>query len=280
MQVQLSEDIRVQQIISDLLDQKTWLSFSSLKQFMESPKDFIDYKLKKFEQTAAMIYGAMVHCLVLEPEYFEKRYHCLDDKDICMQIGGAKPRATKAYKEWYEVAISEANGRIIVETEDYEAAKRVAIEVKTNRASSKILRLCDQREKPIEWECMNFKFKGFIDMVGEKGRGDLKTVPDANPRKVQRQIIQDGWYIQGAMYEEGDRSKKPYHITAVDRKGGVSVVEIPERLLEIGTQHYHHAVEKFNECIFNDAFGQSYDFWSERWDGLYVAEIPGYIFDR
>lgn len=254
------------------------LSYSSLSAFKSSPKDFIDYKLGVREETDAMLYGSMLHCLVLEPDDFENRYHILDDRDICVQIGGAKPRATKAYKEWKEIAFSEAAGKIIVETGDYLAAKIAAENIRHNRASAKVLNLATVHEKPIEWEFKNFKFKGFIDGIGEKAVFDLKSMPDAKPDKVQREIMQRGLYLQAAMYLYAEGKPLDYYIIAVDRKGGISVHKLEMALIEHGMKEYDSLLDKFNHCILSDAFNQSHDFYSTRFDGIFMCEKPSYLY--
>lgn len=278
MELQHIKIDNMQGIIDDLMSHEGHLSFSSLKAFAESPATFAEYKLAKREPTDAMLFGAMLHCLVLEPQDFENRYLCLDDREICNQIGGAKPRATKAYKEWYAVTVTEAGDRQIVETNEYLAAKIIASNVLHNRASAKVLDLCWEHEQPIEWEFMNFKFKGFIDGIGEKAICDLKTCPDANPDKFQRDIISNKYYLQAAMYLYAEEKNLPYYIIAVDKKSGVSVHKLEDKLIELGMKEYIELLNRFNECILKDHFDQSFDFWAERMDGIYVAEKPGWLY--
>jgi hypothetical protein len=57
-------------IISGLMSGESHLSYSSLKAFKKSPIDFINYKMGKKETTDAMLFGSMLHCLVLEPQDF------------------------------------------------------------------------------------------------------------------------------------------------------------------------------------------------------------------
>lgn len=278
MELQHIKIDNMQGIIDALMSHEGHLSFSSLKAFAESPATFAEYKLAKREPTDAMLFGSMLHCLVLEPQDFDNRYLCLDDRDICVQIGGAKPRATKAYKEWLAVTVSEAGNREIVETNEYLAAKIIASNVLHNRASAKVLDLCWQHEQPIEWEFMNFKFKGFIDGIGEKAICDLKTCPDANPDKFQRDIINNKYYLQAAMYLYAKEVNLPYYIIAVDKKSGVSVHKLEDKLIELGMKEYIELLNRFNECILKDHFDQSFDFWAERQDGIYVAEKPGWLY--
>lgn len=274
----LTKQTVIDQIIDRLMRHDDHLSYSSLMAFRRSPKEFIDYKLGIKEETDAMVYGSMVHCLVLEPDEFENRYAVLEDTDICNQIGGAKPRATKAYKEWRAAFEAENQGKTLVSQEDYEHAKRIAINVKSNRASAKVLAAAPEHEKGIEWEYNNFRFKGFIDAIGDKAIFDLKTCADAAPDKFQRDLVQKGYYLQAAMYLRGINQLLPYYIIAVDKKGGVSVHQMHNHLIEHGLKEYDKLMEDFNRCILLEQFEQSYDFFAERFDGIYVADKPAYLY--
>src|SRR5687767_9617340 len=97
-----SRQEHIDRIVNGLMSHENHLSYSSISAFKHSPRKFIDYKMGIKEETDAMLYGSMLHCLVLEPDDFFNRYHTIEDGDICNQIGGAKPRATKVYKEWYQ----------------------------------------------------------------------------------------------------------------------------------------------------------------------------------
>lgn len=265
-------------VIDSLMDHTGHLSFSSLKAFAESPATFAEYKLAKKEPTEAMQFGSMLHCLVLEPQDFDNRYLCLDDADIIAQIGGAKPRATKLYKEWKAITVAEAGDREIVDTNSYISAKIIASNVLHNRASRKILDMCWEHEKPIEWEFKNFIFRGFIDGKGEKAICDLKTCSDAKPKKFQRDLIDNKYYLQAAMYLYAIGENIPYYIIAVDKDSGVSVHKLEDRLIEHGMEEYNTLLDSFNECILKDAFDQSYDFHSDRFDGTFICEKPGWLY--
>lgn len=270
---------KVETIVNRLMSHEDHLSYSSLSAFRECPKDFINYKLGDKEETDAMRYGAMLHCLVLEPQDFENRYYILDDATICIQIGGAKPRATNAYKEWKAGIIEEASGKIIVEPGEYQTAKITADNIHYNRASRKILDICPQREKPVEWEYMNFRFKGYKDGEGERAIFDLKVMPDANPEKVDREIVNRWLYVQAAMYIYGTgEGAKDYYIIAVDKKSGICVKQLHKNLIEQGMDEYDKLIKQFNHCILTDAWDQSYDFWSERYDGIHVCEKPAWLY--
>lgn len=269
---------KIEALVASLMSHEGHLSYSSLSAFKSSPRDFVDYKMGVREETDAMLYGSMLHCLVLEPDDFFNRYHILDDADICMQIGGAKPRATKVYKEWKAVALQEAGDKIMVETDDYVAAKIAANNILNNRASAKIIRQFTVKEKPVEWEFKNFKFKGYIDGDGEKLMGDIKSMPNAAPKEVQREIVKRGLHIQAAMYLYAIGQVKDYYIIAVDRKNGISVHKLEMALIEEGMNEYNRLLDSFNHCILTDSFDQSHDFWATRHDGIFMCEKPSYMY--
>jgi hypothetical protein len=277
MATKLCENEIHQEIIGKLMDKEDCLSYSSLCAFIDSPKTFIDYKLGKKEQTDAMLYGAMLHCLILEPHDFFNRYFCIDDTDKCEEIGGAKPRATKAYKEWHSGMTANAGKKTIIKPGEYEHAKIVAENVLHNRASRKVLSMAKNHEQKVEWEYINFKFKGFIDGEDEVII-DIKSMADACKKKAQREIVDNKHYLQAAMYLTARGVDKDYYIIAVDKKGGVSVHLLNKQLIAQGKQEYKFYVNKFNECILDDAWNQSYDFYADRWDGIYTAEKPGWMY--
>jgi hypothetical protein len=268
---------KIDQLITDLMNGTKKLSFSSLKAFRNSPSDFIDYCFREKEQTDAMKLGLIIHCLVLEPEQFEKRYTIMDDTEICVQIGGAKPRATTKYKEWKEVFELTAIGEIIP-FKVWQQANIIAGNIQHNRAAGKVLSICPNREQHIEWNYKNFAFHGYYDGGGEKARLDIKLVPDASPRKAQRTII-DMWYHgQAGMYLTAEGKRLPYYIICADRKGGVSVHKIDKSLLDHALEEYSDLVDKFNECLLKENFNQSYDFWAESYDGIFVVDKPAYMY--
>lgn len=271
-------DAKVEQLMHDLTTGTKKLSFSSIKAFRQSPRDFLDYQFRQREQTDAMKLGVLIHCLVLEPGQFDQRYTVMDDSEKVDEIGGGNPRATNLYKAWKAEFLATSKGEV-VPLKTFQQAQVISGNIIHNRASAKVLSICDgQSEEHIEWDYKNFKFHGYIDKSGSKAILDIKLVPDASPRKAQRTII-DMWYHgQAAMYSTGKGLRLPYYILCADRKGGVSVHKIDKSLLDHGLQEYSDVIDKFNECLFKENFNQSYDFWSEQYDGIFVVDKPAYLY--
>jgi hypothetical protein len=136
---------------------------------------------------------------------------------------------------------------------------------------------------------LNFWWRGFIDLEGDDDIADLKTMPDANRKKVDREIKSRKLYLQSVMYGMGAKAKaelegrpwkpKNHHIIAVDKLGGISCHTFDKRILEYGMQELEFYVKKFNYAVLTEAWDSSQDFYSDRWDGTFVCEKSGAMFD-
>lgn len=268
---------KIDELISDLMSGVKTLSFSSLKAFKNSPSDFIDYCFREKKQTDAMLLGQLIHCLVLEPEQFNERYTVLDDAEKVAEIGGGNPRATKVYKEWKAIFMETCKGHVIP-LKMFQQATIIAGNITHNKAAKKVLSLCPNREQKIEWQYKNFGFRGYYDLGGEKIRADIKKVPDASPRAAQRTIIQMWYHGQAAMYLTAEGVILPFYIICADAKGGVSVHKLDKSLIEQGLEDYSNIVDKFNECLLKENFNESYDFWAESYDGIFLCDKPAYMY--
>jgi hypothetical protein len=274
---------KIKKLLQDLADGKRSLSYSALREFRESPQDYIDYALREKVQTEAMLLGTVTHCLVWEAKEFEKRYTVMDDTAICKKLvdekGSKSPRATNDYKAWKEQFYTDHAGLNIISLKIANTAKFMAKAVLSNRAARIVIAQCTEFEKKISWEYKNFKFTGYIDGCGDKAMADLKVMKAAKAKKAQRTIIDNWYYGQGAMYQVGWLMKRiPFYNICVDRKGGVSVHLLENKLIDTGIKEYEDAVDQFNLCLFKDRFAESFDFWSELKSGIYIMEKPAFMY--
>jgi len=276
------------ELIQKIEDGKQTLSFSALKSFAQSPQHFIRYKLGDKPQTDAMMLGKVLHCLVLEPESFDKKYFVLNDSEICAQIGGLKPRATKAYKEWVSGQQSKIQGREIVEMQDYDQAFKMRNSVYENEVMRRYVSKIKQTESKVEFNHMGFDFVGYID-GGDFDKDDciiidLKMVQTAEPRKVERVIFDELYFMQLEMYRIGlqqmhgiDMNESKCYILAVDRMCNVSVHKIHADLLKFGRQKFEYLIKRFNECTFKNKWHEGYEFYSEL-GGIFLIDRPAYSY--
>jgi hypothetical protein len=265
----------VKLIISDIIAQRTGLSYTALSNFAESPRHFIDYKMQKVEETPAMLYGSMLHCLILEPDDFLKRYFVFDDTAKVAEIGGGNPRNTNAYRQWKAEQFLTQGERKAIDPQEYQHAKIVALNVRYNRASSEIMNACPIREQKVNWIDYNFAFRGIKDLEGDDIIADIKSCPDANPEAFGWKIRKERLALQAYMYVR--ETKKVFYWIAVDKLGGVSVHYCKPSWIEWGREEYNRLLIAFNDCIIRDAWDQSYDFWAPYWNGIYDAEKPAYL---
>lgn len=93
-----------------------YISVSELKSFIDSPYSY--YKryiqgIRDNKKSSAMTFGSLVHCLVLEPELFDKEY---------LVTTVRKDARTKAYQE----VLEQAGARQCISPADLERAKQCA----------------------------------------------------------------------------------------------------------------------------------------------------------
>lgn len=270
-------DVFVSQLVNQVKNKEIKLSYSSISQFKKSPRSFIDYKMGKKEQTDAMLLGSLVHCLVLTPELFDKQYYLFDDSEKVAEIGGGNPRATNKYKEWKAEQLSSIAANLcIISKENLNQAKVMSEAVLTNSSSKAVLDKCPEREVKINFEINGLSFISFIDAKGEECMADLKICQDAEPKKFQRTIINDGYYLQGGVYSVAIEEIKPFYIIAVDRSGGVSVHKLMDGLIEHGMNEFERLTREFNDCVTNNDFHCSFEYRSH--SGFFHMDKPAYAF--
>jgi len=269
-------DVFISELISKVKGKELRLSYSAISQFKKSPRSFIDYKMQKKEQTDAMRLGSIVHCLVLTPSLFDSTYFLLDDQEKVKEIGGGNPRATKVYKEWKAGEVEKAGEKTIISFDEYNQAAIMADCVLNNSSSKRILDACPEREVKVEFEINGLPFVSFIDAKGNDCILDLKICSDADPKKFQRTIINDGYYLQGGVYSVAIEELKPYYIIAVDRTGAVSVHLLMESLIEHGMNELDRLTREFNKCVEKNDFHCSYEYRTN--SGVYPIDKPPYAF--
>jgi exodeoxyribonuclease VIII len=103
----IQKDLNMNNIIKETdewyYNDTSFITNSHLKVLADGgPEALKHYFEKGSEDKPEFAFGRAFHCLILEPEEFTNRYYIFDDTDICKEIGGARPTATKKYKEWRE----------------------------------------------------------------------------------------------------------------------------------------------------------------------------------
>ena len=272
---------QIHDLINGLLNQEKHLSYSSLSAFKKSPLDFLHYKFQQREATPAMAFGSMAHNFILQYETFFSNYYVIDKdapkRPTIAQYNAKKPSDdTLAAIEYWDDLEQESFGQILITHNDLNELDKISNSLFKNAAAMHLIIKCKDFEKEYDFNHDNFSFKSFIDAEDSNIRLDLKIVQNAEPKKFQRDAIAYGYHIQAAMYELAG-GKRDYYLIALDRNGGVSVNKLSDELIAHGMQQINNLLENFNRCILEDAWLQSYEFYSTRADGAYEFELPKYL---
>ena len=212
---------------------KEHLSYSALTQFKKSPNHLLAYWEGKQKTTDAMLFGSLIHKIILQPETFDFEYVVFEGK-------------TRRGKEWVEFAEINKNKTIIKQSE-LDAALEITNAVANDKIFMDLISKCTKTEKRVEWIEQGVNFKGFVDMVGDGWIADIKTCTDA--LKLKRDIYYNDYKMQGAMYLENFPPNTKYYIIAVEKNipYNVKVFRLAENMLEAGYLDYIDLTTKYNE---------------------------------
>lgn len=258
-QWQYSEEFKAE--IDAIIEGEKGLSFSSLKAFLQSPHSFYKYKTEK-KTSQSMQDGIAFHMAVLQPERFDETYFVLDDTDKCAEIGGASPRSTKAYKEWYSSQIEANNPKILLKKDDYDTFKKMSNYLRLNSATKGLMEGLKSTEEDFSLEYEGLLVTGKIDGIGEDYIVDLKKVADASLQKVRWLIRDMAYNMQGAIYCMA-KKKENYFLIFIDDNCECTVVKLCSETLAEGLAKFDGAINGFRSCVEIDGgFFQSYEFFN------------------
>tara|TARA_R100001530_G_scaffold118138_1_gene85281 strand:- start:435 stop:1145 length:711 start_codon:yes stop_codon:yes gene_type:complete len=220
---------------------KDRLSYSALSQFSKSPNHLLSYWQQDFEPTSAMLYGSLVHKMILQPESFSDDYVVFE--------------GTRRGNVWNEFkALNDS--KTIVTAKEYNHALKTFNRAKENKVFRELLMQTTQAEKHIEWKYNGIKYHGFCDMVGDNFIADIKTCQDAGD-KFARDLRYNDYSLQATMYLTG-LPKENYYIIAVEKSEpyNVQVYKIGDQLLSNANKRYYNLNEQYKNW---DGSPQSYN---------------------
>lgn len=248
------------QKIEGVMSGEKHLSFSAIKSFLTSPQHFYRYKMEKVT-TKAMNDGKIFHMATLEPDKFKETYWVLDDFDKCEEIGGAKPRSTKAYKEWKLEEVVKYGDKEMISGDDFDTFMKMSDYLRVNSATRKLMAGLESKELPIEFEHEGFKIVGQIDGKGKDYIVDLKKVADASFKKV-RWVIEDMMLaMQAAIYCQS-QSISNYYLIFIDVSCNTTVVKLSTEKIQEGFNKFDIGLNEFRRCAEEDLFHSSYEFFN------------------
>jgi exodeoxyribonuclease VIII len=237
------------------------ISASQLKEIGRSPyhywSRYLDPNRVAMVPTAAMRFGSLAHCAVLEPDELSKRYQLAPD------------RRTKEGKA--AVIEMAAAGIEAVSEADLAQALQIADAVRSN--STAALLLSDGAAEQSFWfddiptglrcKCRPDWFDGATIV-------DLKTCQDASPTGFAKAVANFGYQIQAAHYLAGTLATR-FVFVAVEKTApyAIGVYELNTEALIHGSIARHNALQIIQDC-------RAINFYPGYTDGIQTLQLPGW----
>lgn len=226
------------------------ISRSELWRMHESPEKFKYFKDNPPPPTPSLLFGQVVHKLILEPETFFEEFVVAPEFD----------KRTKAGKIAYNMFYEQNGDKSVVLLDDYEKAKRMA----EKALSVPLVRelLDGEHEKPLFWtdEDTGEECKLRCDCLTKTEDGylvvDYKTASSAQTEIFNRDIFKYGYHFQAAMYTEGvmkamNLTERPGFAFIVQEKTppyAVNIVIVTPEVMTAGIDKFREYLGLYHEC--------------------------------
>lgn len=269
------------ELIGRLQQKKESLSYSSLKAFAKSPRNFIKYKLKeRTPQTESQIFGSLCDCLLTTPDKFEDMFKVVDNlpttdnqKSFCDCIikgmsledafkanykRGNKDDIYESLKDYCDAVIQK---KLVCTSVMLEQSKEIVENLKKSELVMQYIDSCDSFQNHLKWEYKGWKFNGFTDAQGEGLIIDFKYSKDADPDKFERDIINYDYFMQMGMYHDAEGGVPECYFIVYDKSLNFSVIKVDYSFISYGVRKYKYLVTKLNQCVKENRFNESYNFF-------------------
>lgn len=216
------------------------LSSTGAKRILRSPAHYRWEQEHRVEK-AAYDLGHVVHGLVLGTGL------------VVVQVDAADWRTKSAQQER---ADAYAAGRVPMLTKDYERAQRMADAVREHPVAGPLFTHGDP-EVSMFWtdEATGVECRGRIDYLRDGQAIDLKTTADADPTTFGRTAakfaydLQTQWYAEGYHAITGEHVESLHVLVETEAPHGVSVVQLDDEALHIGSLKAAQARETYRQCV-------------------------------
>lgn len=226
------------------------ISRSELWKLDDSPEKFRFFKDNPPEPTPALLFGQVVHKLILQPDDFDADFAVIPNID----------RRTKGGKEEYAAFMDAANGRNIVTLDVYENALRMAQRALSVPMVQRLL--TGEKEKPFFWtdEDTGEECKCRTDCLTETDSGlvivDYKSAASAKTDVFNHSVFKYGYHFQAAMYATGVMTamgldEMPDFVFIVQEKAppyALNVVTVSPEVMLAGIDKYRELLGVYHEC--------------------------------
>ena len=224
------------------------ISRSELWHIRESPQKFKYYKENPPEPTPSLLFGQVLHKMLLEPVTF------CDEFVVAPEVN----RRTKDGKQMWEAFAADHEKQTIIPEEMYAKANEMCEAVKREPLAVKLLN--GAAEVPFFWtdEMTGEDCKCRVDVLNTSYSQpiivDVKTTADASTDSFIRSAINYGYDFQSAMYFNGvakNIGKKPLFVfIAVEKEPpyAVNILQADELMLQRGYDLFREYIGIYHDC--------------------------------
>jgi len=226
---------------------------SMLSELKKSPlhlKAYLD-KANQKEEKNHNVYGRAFHCAILEPNFFNERFFVLDDEKVCLEIGGAKPRGTKKYKEWKANKLEKSKGKAILGLDDYNDIMRMRDKIHGIDYFRNLIEIT-HKEQIMHDEIHGIKRKVKLDAVRHEDFAlDLKSSKDP-VGKFRNSFYKYDYGRQMSWYKDTSLVKSIF-VLSVEKTWPYSIgfFEVSDDTLDRGREEYESLLENYNVNFLN-----------------------------
>lgn len=225
------------------------ISRSELWRLRESPEKFKYYQEHPEEPTPALIFGAAVHKILLDPDGFDDEYAVAPECD----------RRTKDGREAYNAFPAAAEGKDVISQADYDTALLMAKIVRETAFVGKLL--AGEKEKPFIWtdeltgEVCKVRVDAITEVNGRPVIVDYKTTNDASTESFMRTAVNYGYDFQAGMYCEGvakATGQKPIFVFIAQEKTApyaVNILQADDVMIQRGYDLFRELLGIYHQCI-------------------------------
>jgi exodeoxyribonuclease VIII len=220
-------------------------------------------------ESPALILGQAVHCRILEPAEFGKRF----------TIAPALDRRTKDGKEKWENFLQQSEGLKVLTKEQDEIIEGINHAIYQHPAASYLLGLAGDSEIMENWtdEISGLPCRGIFDRLTSNSLLiDIKTTDDASPKGFARSVVKYRYHVQTAFYMDGFKASRGtecegFFFIAVEKAPPhlVAVYYLTAEDIERGREQYRKDIETFTACLNSND-------WHGYGDGVQELNIFNY----
>jgi hypothetical protein len=218
------------------------VSRSFLQELLRSPAHAQHKRKSENKPSKAMRRGTVLHCLVLEPEFFDERFY----------VG---EYALNTIKGKETAAIAEQLGKQYIRAADLEDCRAMARSLRAHPAVAQILTQ-GQAEMSLFWADRDsgVECKCRPDWLVPGICCDVKTARDASPDGFAKDAWQHGYAMQSAFYIDGlaavGRPYAHFLFLVVENTApfACAVYAASEMFMAKGREQYKKALQIYVEC--------------------------------